>query len=277
MASAGLVTCDLQIRKSEYAGGCDLSSPQPLANGQKLPRLLELGAAFLNGIAPNPDHPARRHALLVEMILRVGLSATTPQASAASPASSAARHSPGASSLSTHPQFSHPLPDRANGNNGTPNGPAPVTYLPSPSAGAAAGTTKLPPASFDSWLWDTNTPTSGTVSGPLRMQDGSFVMPDLTISSSAGGASTSSAAPLPPTLNAPFGAGSRGPPTAMDATATAASAGRKGDAAQAMASLLSEVNPFLDDFCAFSSVGHPHATLADSGHLAPHQTQRSPQ
>jgi hypothetical protein len=36
----------------------------------------------------------------------------------------------------------------------------------------------------------------------------------------------------------------------MQATMTAASAGRKGDAAQAMASLLSEVNPFLDDFCA---------------------------
>lgn len=260
MASAGLVTCDLQIRKSEYAGGCDLSAPQPLATGQKLPRLLELGAAFLNGIAPNPDHPARRHALLVEMILRVGLSATTPQASAGSPASSAPRQSPGASSLSAHPQFSHPLPDRANGSSAA-NGQPSVTYLPSPSA-----TTGRPPAaSFDSWLWDTTTPTTGTVSGPLRMQDGSFVMPDLTISSSAGGAPPSTAAPLPPSLNAPFGSGSRASTSAMDATATAASAGRKGDAAQAMASLLSEVNPFLDDFYATQPAIGSHAFNDDFG------------
>lgn len=259
MASAGLITCDLQTRKAEYAGGCDLSSPQPLATGQKLPRLLELGAAFLNGIAPNPDHPARRHALLVEMILRVGLSATTPQASAPSPASSAARHSPGGGLLPAHGAFAHAAAERGNAANIPP-----VSYLPNASGGPAtdsgAQTSANPlaraapaAASFDSWLWDTTTPSSGSVSGPLRMQDGSFVMPDLTVSSSGASTAAGSAAPVPAPTSAPYGpAGSpaaRGPTSAMDATATAAAAGRKGDAAQAMASLLSEVNPFLDDFC----------------------------
>lgn len=216
-----------------------------------MPRLLELGASFLNGIAPNPDHPARRHALLVEMILRVGLSATTPQASAASPASSAAaRPSPGGSGSLGQGHFAQALGER----NGAPSalaasfpsdeGHGSASNGPTSEAGA-----RPPASSFDSWLWDTTTPSSGAVSGPLRMQDGSFVMPDLTISSSGTAASGSTVPSSLPPLSASYTSTSRLPMTALEATAAAASAGRRGDAAQAMASLLNEVNPFLDDFC----------------------------
>lgn len=283
--SQGLITCDLVTRKADYEAGCDLNTPQPLTKGQKLPRLLELGSAFLTGISPNPDHPARRHALLVEMILRVGLGAATPQGQGApSPASSGQRRSPVVSSAtvnSQRPQASPPVSaamPKASSSLAQTSAPMPSPFslpaqantsmppvLPTPPQALQAQSSPqhlLPPqqpprpvSSFDSWLWDTSTPTSTSFSGPLRMQDGSFVMPDLTVSTSAANAASSLAATASPALASatvppPSGYMGRQGTSLMQATMTAASAGRRGDAAQAMASLLSEVNPFLDDFCA---------------------------
>ncbi|BGP10171.1 hypothetical protein JCM10049v2_006054 [Rhodotorula toruloides] len=300
MASAGLITCDLVTRKADYEAGCDLNTPQPLTKGQKLPRLLELGSAFLTGISPNPDHPARRHALLVEMILRVGLGAATPQAQGApSPASSGQRRSPVVGSAtvnSQHPQASPPVSaamPKASSSLAQTSAP-----MPSPFSLPAQANTSLPPvlptppqalqaqsspqhlvppqqpprpvSSFDSWLWDTSTPTSTSFSGPLRMQDGSFVMPDLTVSTSAANAASSLAATASPALASatvppPSGYMGRQGTSPMQATMTAASAGRRGDAAQAMASLLSEVNPFLDDFYASQPGIGSHAFNDDFG------------
>ncbi|GAA5969569.1 hypothetical protein JCM11641_008164 [Rhodosporidiobolus odoratus] len=285
MASAGLMTCDLETRQADYEAGCDLSTPEALAAGTKLPRLLELGAKFLTGISPNPDHPARRHALLIETILRVGLSATSPQAqSASSPASGRRdkRSSIPSVALAAAMQAAqpgrakYPVPPQNSGQ--TPLHPASVPgVLPiPPQLQQQQQQPPLPPPqhlqqnavsrpsihSFDSWLWDTNAPSAATLSGPLRMQDGSFVMPDLT-----GGAVASTPSPAAleqlgaggggigsgghnATGSGGGGGSGSGSTDRNAALAMVASAGRNGDAAQAMASLLSEVNPFLDDFYA---------------------------
>ncbi|BGP50230.1 hypothetical protein JCM10450v2_006146 [Rhodotorula kratochvilovae] len=240
MASAGLITCDLETRQEAYDAGCDLNTPQPLTTGQKLPRLLELGAAFLTGISPNPDHPARRHALLVEMILRVGLSAASPQPhNVPSPASNPSVHkrSPIIPSAGTPSQLAH-LPSIPPGAAAMPFPLPPVSSAaglpmppPSPGSSTSSGLPPRPPvSSFDSWLWDSNTPTA-SFSGPLRMQDGSFVMPDLSVATSA---APTGASPVPaalPSAPPPFGAGaSAGKPmtTPAEATALAADATQPG-------------------------------------------------
>ncbi|GAA6031627.1 hypothetical protein JCM8097_006556 [Rhodosporidiobolus ruineniae] len=280
MASAGLITCDLTTRQADYEAGCDLSTPQALATGTKLPRLLELGAQFLTGISPNPDHPCCRHALLVEMILRVGLSVTTPQGHVPSPIERTSnKRSPATAGLAqggaAHPQHrssTFPLPP----NQQVPPIPNPLpphlqSNPPPPPPPAAAGNGARPSiSSFDSWLWDTSSPNAASLSGPLRMHDGSFVMPDLAAGSGSGsgsgngngsgGAATPSPAamdgPQPPSAGGarpssrasnPAGSGAADRNAAL---AMVASAGRGGNAAQAMASLLSEVNPFLDDLYA---------------------------
>ncbi|GAA6048871.1 hypothetical protein JCM3770_003661 [Rhodotorula araucariae] len=266
MASSGLITCDLETRQAAYDAGCDLNTPQPLTTGQKLPRLLELGAAFLTGISPNPDHPARRHALLVEMILRVGLSAASPQPhNVPSPASNPSAHkrSPVVPNHGTPVSLSQ-LPSMPPGV--AAPAPAPAYPLaPYPVVPSSSGVQpRAPVHSFDSWLWDADAPTA-SFSGPLRMQDGSFVMPDLSVATSAAPPPGPSPAPAAiPAAPPPFGAVSS-MTTPAEATALAAGAGRKGDAAQAMASLLSEVNPFLDDFYATQPGIGSHAFNDDFG------------
>ncbi|GAA6012215.1 hypothetical protein JCM10207_002764 [Rhodosporidiobolus poonsookiae] len=285
MASAGLIDCDLNPRRTEYEAGCDLSVPQPLTTGQKLPRLLELGAQLLTDISPNPDHPARRHALLIEMILRVGLDATTPQSNShSSPAVAGARgekRSP-ALAFASQPQraATFPLPTSTT----VPTLPASFT-----GSAAAPATALQPPqqpagarpsvSSFESWLWDTNTPSSSALSGPLRMHDGSFVMPDLSVAAGGTGATPPNAGdtpplPLPRPTSSNSNPGGGGPAPVPGSAAhmnaallTAASAARKGDAAQAIASLLSEVNPFTDDmYSAQPSLGlGSHAFNDDFG------------
>ncbi|GJN92615.1 hypothetical protein Rhopal_005650-T1 [Rhodotorula paludigena] len=255
MAAAGLITCDLEIRRTDYEAGCNLDTPQPLITGQKLPRLLELGAQFLTGISPNPDHPARRHALLVEMILRVGLSAASPQVhNASSPASTTHRRSPIVPNAPS-PSVLAPLAAPPNALQAPHLQPPSSTALPTLAnppiavAATASGAARLPVSSFDSWLWDTSTPTSTSLSGPLRMQDGSFVMPDLSVSAAAGASGAQAgASPAVASTPSPFASGAPRPTTTpAQATALAAGAGRKG--MEAMASLLSEVTPFMDDFC----------------------------
>ncbi|KDE09579.1 hypothetical protein MVLG_00474 [Microbotryum lychnidis-dioicae p1A1 Lamole] len=96
MASAGLISSNLVCRRSDYEAGADLDTPKPLISGDKLPILLELGANFLRAISPNPQHPARKHAILLHMILKTGLgenslagTTTKSPASTTSPASTA--------------------------------------------------------------------------------------------------------------------------------------------------------------------------------------------
>ncbi|GAA5899772.1 hypothetical protein JCM6882_005431 [Rhodosporidiobolus microsporus] len=270
MASAGLITCDLVTRQADYAAGCDLSTPQALATGTKLPRLLELGAQFLTAISPNPDHPCCRHALLLEMILRVGLSATTPQGHASSPAASKGdKRSPAQSGGPHPPQRSATFPLPAQAQMAQPAAfPAAMALpphlqsqppQPQQQQQQQPPVAQRPPApvnSFDSWLWDTSTPSAASFSGPLRMHDGSFVMPDL-----AGGGGNTNGAAAGSTPSPGMEQGQLGPRPSSRASnpatssgadrnaalAMVASAGRGGNAAQAMASLLSEVNPFLDD------------------------------
>ncbi|GAA6013930.1 hypothetical protein JCM10207_000172 [Rhodosporidiobolus poonsookiae] len=47
--------------------------PRPIMRGKKLHRLLELGAEFLDAIAPTKGHPAAVHASTVRVIVRAGL------------------------------------------------------------------------------------------------------------------------------------------------------------------------------------------------------------
>ncbi|GAA5859468.1 hypothetical protein JCM8547_006838 [Rhodosporidiobolus lusitaniae] len=274
MASAGLITCDLTTRQSDYEAGCDLSVPQPLATGTKLARLLALGSHFLTGISPNPDHPCCRHALLVEMILRVGLSATTPGTNGSSPAAAMGgkgdKRSPASMAMggppappqrsATYPfPAGQPLPTQSSTSGFPPPSmnlpphlqPGSAQPLPPIPVGGPSSTTGSRPSisSFDSWLWDTTNPSTAAaaLSGPLRMVDGSLVMPDLAAaaSPSPGGVEQ----PPRPTSRASGSGGSVQPLSSADraaALAMVAGAGRGGGAGQAIANLLSEVNPFYD-------------------------------
>ncbi|GAA5823035.1 hypothetical protein JCM11251_007461 [Rhodosporidiobolus azoricus] len=266
MASAGLITCDLTARRAEYAAGCDLSTPQALATGTKLARLLELGAHFLTAISPNPDHPCCRHALLIEMILRVGLTATTPQGHASSPAGSKGdKRSPATQNIGPRPpQRSatypvpaavQPLPPILPASMALPPHLQPPSGQQQPPQPPIAPGQRPPVHSFDSWLWDTSTPSAASFSGPLRMHDGSFVMPDLAGGGSGGGASGPARSTPSPGIEQAQLAGRPSSRVSNPATSTeadrnaalamVASAGRGGH--QLLESLLSEVNPSLDD------------------------------
>ncbi|KAM0750763.1 hypothetical protein T439DRAFT_380627 [Meredithblackwellia eburnea MCA 4105] len=78
LASAGLLSCELECKRSEYESGSPLDIAQPLTQGRKLPRLIELGAAFLHQVAPGPHHPANKQSLLMTLILQAGLKPDTP-------------------------------------------------------------------------------------------------------------------------------------------------------------------------------------------------------
>ncbi|SCV71438.1 BQ2448_3026 [Microbotryum intermedium] len=110
MASAGLISSNLVCRRSDYEAGADLDTPKPLTSGDKLPILLELGANFLRAISPSPQHPARKHAILLHMILKTGLgehslagTATKSPASTTSPNSTASVNLPTTASRSAAP------------------------------------------------------------------------------------------------------------------------------------------------------------------------------
>ncbi|GAA5944438.1 hypothetical protein JCM1841_003526, partial [Sporobolomyces salmonicolor] len=248
MASAGLISCNIVTRQYEYEGGADLGVPQPLTTGDKLPLLLELGAAFLNGIAPNPDHPAKKHAVLVQTILRVGLGQHTPNG-VPSPFSPIGASTPSAP-VSAPPSQQQQTPASyypAHSQSQTPV-PPPIPSIPqlpqNPPYGSTTTQGRQPMVnSYDSWLWDANTCTSGGGGGgALKMTDGSLVMPNLATSSAP--AAAAAVAPSGPPMAAGVAVS-----TNMDGSAAAGGQQRSvEDPAQAMASLLSEVNPFLDDF-----------------------------
>ncbi|KAK4699644.1 hypothetical protein P7C70_g6615, partial [Phenoliferia sp. Uapishka_3] len=102
LVTDGVLTADLVLTRTPAA-------QPPWLLPQKLPRLLELGAAFLDAIAFSPEHPARGQAHLLRSLLDAGIKGTPASptnvplsASAPTPALS----TPGASVLSppTKPQ-----------------------------------------------------------------------------------------------------------------------------------------------------------------------------
>lgn len=69
--SQGLMTANLVVNRNP--------TPQPpWLPTQKLPRLLELGAAFLDAVATNDLHPSRAQANVVRMLLETGLKGRLP-------------------------------------------------------------------------------------------------------------------------------------------------------------------------------------------------------
>lgn len=69
--SQGLLTADLVLLHTPQI-------QQPWLYPQKLPRLLELGASFLDAIALNPDHPARSQAQVLRTLLDSGVKGCPP-------------------------------------------------------------------------------------------------------------------------------------------------------------------------------------------------------
>ncbi|GAA5870033.1 hypothetical protein JCM1840_003563 [Sporobolomyces johnsonii] len=265
MASAGLISCNIVTRQYEYEGGADLGVPQPLTTGDKLPLLLELGAAFLNGIAPNPDHPAKKHAVLVQTILRVGLGQHTPNGvpSPFSPIGAPPPAPVSASSSQQQQQTGSYYPSQSQSQKPVPPPIPSIPQLPQnpPYSGATSQGRQPMSNNYDSWLWDTNTSTSGGGGGggALKMTDGSLVMPNLANSGSGGAAA--SGPPMAPGVAVS---------TSLDGTAATAGQQQQQqraveDPAQAMASLLSEVNPFLDDFYATHSTLNSNTFNDDFG------------
>lgn len=71
LPSQGLLTADLVLLHSP-------TNQQPWLYTQKLPRLLELGASFLDAIALNADHPARSQAQVLRALLDSGVKGVGP-------------------------------------------------------------------------------------------------------------------------------------------------------------------------------------------------------
>ncbi|KAM0754778.1 hypothetical protein T439DRAFT_321817 [Meredithblackwellia eburnea MCA 4105] len=143
LASAGLISCEIQAMRNEYESGADLDVPQPLGFGQKLPRLLLLGSQFLKVISPQPNHPAYKQGELLEMILEAGLGAETPHGQTPT--------SP------PQPTVTNPLP------------PVPqVVSPPDPDTNVMMDTASAIP----SWLDDVSVPSSGTATPSRRHLNG---------------------------------------------------------------------------------------------------------
>ncbi|GAA5834674.1 hypothetical protein JCM11251_003628 [Rhodosporidiobolus azoricus] len=71
LCNEGLITTNLTLLRTP--------TPQPpWQYTQKLPRLLELGAAFLDAIAPNPYHPAKSQAQVLRTLLDTGIRGRLP-------------------------------------------------------------------------------------------------------------------------------------------------------------------------------------------------------
>lgn len=73
-ANAGLIRCELTCTQDEYAAGRAGTIPQRLRGEAKLARLLQLGASFLDAIAPTRSHPAKKHARMLRAIHAAGTS-----------------------------------------------------------------------------------------------------------------------------------------------------------------------------------------------------------
>jgi hypothetical protein len=69
LVNDGLLTFDLVLLHKPTV------QPPFVATG-KLPRLLELGSAFLQAIAPSIDHPAKKQAILLQSLLESGILGT---------------------------------------------------------------------------------------------------------------------------------------------------------------------------------------------------------
>lgn len=80
----GLIDCELELRQRDYELSTHVDTPPTLGSASKLTRLLELGAEFLDAIAPQPESPAKKHARLVRHILSAGLGVPFNNASASS-------------------------------------------------------------------------------------------------------------------------------------------------------------------------------------------------
>ncbi|GAA6061097.1 hypothetical protein JCM10212_006298 [Sporobolomyces blumeae] len=237
MSSAGLISCNIAVRQKEYESGVDLGVPQPLTTGDKLPLLLDLGANFLHAISPSVDHPAKKHAVLIQTILRVGLGehslngagspfspivAQTGSHQSASPPSSTmlpGNRAPSRQHSAPHPSFA------ASTTNPVSTSFASSLSMPGPSTSERRAQQPL----YDTWTWDQRNTSSPAPTGALK----SLVMPNLidpTAPSAASGPTST------------IGSGTSN----FDAIGRAGEA----DPAQAMASLLASSNPFLDEFYA---------------------------
>ncbi|KAK4050786.1 hypothetical protein OIV83_003207 [Microbotryomycetes sp. JL201] len=127
LCSSGLVSCNFELRRAEYEAGAPLAVPPTANPNHKMRRLLELGATFLYAVAPNKLHPARKHALVAQMILRAGFSEAA-NAAAAEQAMSGLQNLSKATSpihaLNQSPLSSHSAPSPSGGLSATATLPA---------------------------------------------------------------------------------------------------------------------------------------------------------
>lgn len=72
MSTSGLLSNDLVCCRAEYESDAGPPSSPLLKAGRKLIRLLELGKEFLHTVSPNDVHPTKKHALLVETMIKAG-------------------------------------------------------------------------------------------------------------------------------------------------------------------------------------------------------------
>ncbi|KAK4046153.1 hypothetical protein OIV83_006294 [Microbotryomycetes sp. JL201] len=114
MANAGLTICELECSPKIWDKVGSPGQPKRLVRGAKLHRLLDLGADFLEAIAPTRTHPARKHSRMLRTILAAGLLGVSPSArsgaSVSSDATLAAAPSQRTANPSTSFMTSMPLP-----------------------------------------------------------------------------------------------------------------------------------------------------------------------
>lgn len=65
----GLIRCDLRMMVDDYAAA---GVPRQLIGGAKLYTLLELGANFLDLMAPSDSHPAKKQSRMLRTLLAAG-------------------------------------------------------------------------------------------------------------------------------------------------------------------------------------------------------------
>ncbi|GAA6024073.1 hypothetical protein JCM10207_009299 [Rhodosporidiobolus poonsookiae] len=139
LVNEGLLTTNLTLLRNP--------TPQPAwLHTQKLPRLLELGAAFLDAIATNQHHPSRAQAQVVRTLLDTGIKGRV-----ATPAGADSGSVPrnGATVLSPSPtlqQYNAPIP------------PQPASYPDAPVPNLWASTGGVPPAPQAGYAFPAATP-----------------------------------------------------------------------------------------------------------------------
>ncbi|KAM0787331.1 hypothetical protein ACM66B_003420 [Microbotryomycetes sp. NB124-2] len=77
LCNAGLTICELECSPKIW-DKYSPNSPRKLTRGSKLHRFLELGADFLEAIAPTRTHPAHKHSRMLRTILAAGLMGVQP-------------------------------------------------------------------------------------------------------------------------------------------------------------------------------------------------------